>query len=271
MTYSFVAYIDESGDDGLGNFRAPGSSGASHWLVISACIYRYSFDLEAVRWRDEILDLMPSKKRRNLHFSNLNHTQRIVTTQKLANKPIRAIGVLSNKTLIPVGTYSSKNQLYFYLTRYLIERISWLCRDLRPSVPEGDGRVQITFSRRGGMSYGDFAEYLRWLRLSTGTTNRIHWPIIDIDGIQALDHSTRAGLQIADVVASALAAGIEPDAFGNCESRYAENLRPIVYRRGGNYLSYGFKLVPHPSEIVLTADQLRTIQLFKQKRQPPGP
>ncbi|MFO1186206.1 MAG: hypothetical protein U1E87_01340 [Alphaproteobacteria bacterium] len=63
------------------------------------------------------------------------------------------------------------------------------------------------------MSYGDFAETSSLVEVEHGHYKSIHWPIIDIDGIQALDHSTRAGLQIADVVGSGLAAGIEPDAF----------------------------------------------------------
>jgi hypothetical protein len=37
MPHSFLAFIDESGDDGFGNYREPGKSGgASHWLVLSA-------------------------------------------------------------------------------------------------------------------------------------------------------------------------------------------------------------------------------------------
>jgi hypothetical protein len=72
--------------------------------------------------------------------------------------------VIANKPVIPPGIYDEKNHLYFYLCRYLIERISWLCRDMRRNVPEGDGKVKIIFSRRGGMSYDDFRAYLERLR-----------------------------------------------------------------------------------------------------------
>ena len=264
MVHSYLAYIDESGDDGIGNFREPGAHGGmSRWLVISACVFRQSFDLDAVQWRDDIAALTPEKKGRDIHFSKMNHNQRIAATQSLVQRPIRAISILSDKTTIPNDIYEDKNQLYFYLTRYLIERLSWLCRDLRPRVPQGDGRVKITFSRRGGMSYPDFRNYLEHLKAAVDQEINIHWPVIDIDGISARDHSTNAGLQLADIVASAFAAGVEPDRYGNCECRYAEILKPIVYQRGGNFLSYGSKFVPNPVGRQLSDQQQRMVQLFQ--------
>lgn len=264
MTHSFLAYIDESGDDGIGKYRGPGGKGGStKWLVISACILRQSYDLDAVQWRDEISALMPAKKRSDIHFSSMKHGQCVAAVQSLAARPIRAISILSNKTTIPDGVYTNKNQLYFYLTRYLIERISWFCRDMRPRVPHGDGRVKITFSRRGGMSYPQFREYLERLKATKDADTRIYWPVIDIKGIDARDHSTHAGLQLIDVIASAFAAGVEPDGFDNCECRYAEILKQVVYERGGNYLSYGVKFVPHPDEMDLTAQQKQMVRLFE--------
>lgn len=39
--FSFVAYIDESGDDGLTNFRVAGRrGGSSHWLNVSSTVMR---------------------------------------------------------------------------------------------------------------------------------------------------------------------------------------------------------------------------------------
>ena len=262
MNHSFIAYIDESGDDGLGNFREPGSNGgASSWLVISACVFRYMYDLDAVSWRDEISSQLKLKRSKPPHFTDLNHQQRVFATQKLADKPIRAISVASHKRTIGDDTYGQKNQLYFYLTRYLIERISWLCRDHRPNVPQGNGSVKIVFSRRGGMSYTDFQKYLE--RLKVDPDVNIHWPVVDITAIQAMDHSRRAGLQLADIIASATAAALELDVYGNCESRYAEILKPIVYSRRGNYLSYGLKILPMPSENHMSLQQLRSVGKFK--------
>jgi soluble P-type ATPase len=218
MAHSFVAYIDEAGDDGLtGKFRELGKrGGSSHWLIVSATVMRHAWIAHTVRWRDEILR-KAEKQSRELHFVNLTHGQRLAASQYLAAKPIRATTVISNKRGIPRAMYPEKNQLYFYTTRYAIERVSWICRDYR-NVGDGDGRVKIIFSRRGGMAYEEFRAYLYRLR---DQKTRIHWDAIDIDGIEAHDHSRIAALQIADVVTSAIAAGMEPDKFGNCEARDA--------------------------------------------------
>jgi len=262
MSHSFVALIDESGDDGIGNFRQPGQQGGQTcWLVISACIYRTARETEIVKWRDDILAKMPEKKGRTIHFENLTHQQRILAAQMVGQLPLRITSVLSNKTTIEPGTYVNKNQLYFYLTRYLLERISWFCRDNKGA--EGEtGQVKIRFSRRGGMSYPDFLEYL--YRLQRDPDVQIHWPVIDVEGISAADHSTRAGLQIVDIAASSMAAGVEPDRFGNCESRYAASLRRVTYRRNRNYFSYGVKLIPRLDEMPdLSEEQMQFFELFK--------
>lgn len=264
MAHSFVAFIDESGDDGLGNYRAPGQRGGStKWLVISACVFRQSYNLEAVKWRDSISEKFVNKKNRNLHFMDLNHGQRVVAAQTIGSLPLRALSVLAAKPPIPDGIYTSKNQLYFYMTRYLIERVSWLCRDHRPNVPEGDGRVKITFSRRGGMSYENFRTYLQHLKDHPTPEMKIHWPVIDIDAVDAQDHKKSASLQLVDAIASSFAAAVEPDFYGNCEPRYAESLRPVTYHRKGNYLSYGVKIVPKHEDCGLDAAQMKFIELYK--------
>ena len=105
---------------------------------------RKSNSLEAVGWRNEILG-KAQKGGKELHFVNLNHGQRVVAAQCLSEKPVRITSVLAAKKHIHGGLYTDKNQLYFYMARYLVERISWLCRDMRPRVPEGNGQVGIVF------------------------------------------------------------------------------------------------------------------------------
>jgi len=268
MTHTFIAYIDESGDDGLiGRFRQPGGRGGpSHWLSIGAVVWRASRDLDAVRWAQEIQAKLPAQKqKKTLHFSELDHQQRVMAINTLVGKPFRAVCVLANKPVIPDGIYTEKNQLYHYMCRYLIERISWLCRDNRRNAPEGDGRVKIVFARRGGMSYDEFRDYLQKLHDRNDPDIQIHWPVIDIDGIEAHDQPARYGLQIADLVVSGLSWGVEQDFYGNCECRFARALKPHVYQRGGNYLSYGAKLVPSIDCLNLPEAQREFVHLFERE------
>lgn len=265
MAHSFIAYIDECGDDGLGNYRVPGKSGgASRWLTLSATVCRMSRDREVISWRDGIrTKLDPKSLAKPLHFVGLRHEQRVMALQALRNKPLRSICVVANKPVIPPGIYTDKNQLYCYLCRYLIERVSWLCKEMRPQVPEGDGRVKIVFSRRGGMSYPDFQDYLSKLQAKDDPAIQIKWSVIDIPGVEAHDHSRVAGLQIADIIASGITAGVEPNNYGNCELRYADIIKPNIYARRGNYLSYGMKFYPWADKIELTDEQAAMVALFK--------
>lgn len=226
-------------------------------------VFRANRDLDAVSWRDEINALLPERTQRTLHFVKLNHGQKLAAVKVLGDKPMRIISILAHKPSIPVGTYVNKNQLYFYLARHLVERISWLCRDMRPRTPEGDGRVRITFSRRGGMSYLDFRNYLRKLKADTSGDVSIHWPVIDIDSVNAKDHSQSASLQLADIAASAIATGVEQDKYGNSEARYAEHLRKIIYCHSSNYFSYGIKFLPSHNLIPQTEDFGRFVRLFE--------
>jgi len=61
MAHSYIAYIDESGDDGLpGHFRQPGGNGGpSHWLAIGATVWRFSRDLDMVQCAKSIIGALP--------------------------------------------------------------------------------------------------------------------------------------------------------------------------------------------------------------------
>jgi hypothetical protein len=196
---------------------------------------------------------------RAIHFKDLGHAQRRAACQVLGQKQIRLVSALAHKPDLEPANFATKNALYNYLTRFVVERVSWFCRDERPRVQEGDGRVKIVFSRRGGMSYEDFQTYLRYLKAEVSTS--VHWPVIDIDSIEAMDHSRDAGLQLADIAASAVTAAFEPDRFGNREMPYLQALSGRIYRRGGRERGYGLKVFP--DEDRLQSEQLAAITAKK--------
>lgn len=263
MAHSFHVYIDESGDDGMANFRQVGSGGgSSHWLAVGACVVRTSRDLELVALRDRVkAECRPNSPKRDIHFKDFNHAQKRRACQIISGQPLRYSCVIGLKNTPNAETFTNKNQLYFYLTRFLIERVSWICRDKRRSVQEGNGMARITFSRRGGLSYDGFRDYLVHLRDNNET--QIHWPVIDIQSVDAQDHSRLAALQIADCGVSAIAAAIEPDPYGNVEYAYLHELAGNIYNRKGNYLSYGLKTLPALDQAGLSAAQAAGLQRFR--------
>src|SRR5689334_9539671 len=104
MAHSFIAYIDESGDDGLGgDFRQPGGDGGrSHWLAIGAVVWRYSRDLDMAGATRDIINRLPERKRHKpLHFNELSHAQRVMAIAGLADAPLRVSAIMAYKPVVP--------------------------------------------------------------------------------------------------------------------------------------------------------------------------
>lgn len=144
--------------------------------------------------------------------------------------------------------------MYFYFIRYLIERVSWYCRDNFRDGDGGDGTCQLAFSNRSGVSYSEMANYLGLLKKYPITYGvRIHWDAIH-PVIKVRQHDQLNGLQIADAVASGMRYAVDPNRHGNTEPRYSVIFRPITYKRG-RYRSYGVKIFPTSVETELAGDE----------------
>jgi hypothetical protein len=73
MSASFIAYIDESGDEGF-VFNADGS-GSSRWFVLSAAIIRQTNDLQMVSCLKQVREVLNKPPKTPLHFVDLKHEQ----------------------------------------------------------------------------------------------------------------------------------------------------------------------------------------------------
>src|SRR3954470_5576610 len=137
MPSSFIAYVDESGDEGF-SFAA----GSSEWFVLSALLLRRETELEGVKVLDGVKALLKKELRRPLHFRKLDHHQRVAYVTELAMQRarMRTVSVLVHKpSLKDVERFKGKYLLYRYATRFLLERVSWFCRDHRRVTDAGDG------------------------------------------------------------------------------------------------------------------------------------
>jgi len=248
MTHSFVAYIDEAGDEGF-EFPQPGINGTSHWFILSAVVIRRSADIETVKLIDAVRHRLNKKSHVTLHFREMNHDQKLVYCDEISRARLRIITVIVHKpSIIKRTVFTSKNTLYFYASRYLLERISWLCHENRVENDNEDGAVKIIFSNRSGLSYEDFRSYLQTLAYISDINNgQIFWDTIKPDRIVSLPHARSMGLQIADAAASSAFKAVEPNSNGFREERYARMLSGVYYRREGRLASYGLKIWPAPA------------------------
>jgi len=251
VSATFVAYVDESGDEGF-SF----GEGSSDWFVLSAVVTRKAGDLAVVKLVDRVRAQLGKPEKKPLHFRDLKHEQRLPFVAEIAKADLRTVSVLVHKpSLKEPEKFQERYRLYFYAARYLMERTSWYCRDHRIPHDLGDGSVEIMFSNRSGMSYREMGDYLSLLQTQTGIFDvRVDWSVIRPDQITAYTPGQRMGLQIADAVASSFYYAVQPSRHGFTEDRYARMLKPVVYHRQGRHLGYGLKLWPREVDEILRRD-----------------
>ena len=200
---SFVVYVDESGDEGFSFDK-----GSSPWFVLSAVIIRKLNDLTTVKLVDKVRCLLDKPPKKPLHFRDLKHHQRLPFVDAISSARLRAISILIHKpSLKEPENFQDRYRLYFYAVRYLLERVSWCCRDHKHPGDGGDGSANIIFSNRSGMSYQEMKNYLDLLKRQSQATVfdvRVEWSVIKTDQITSSSAGRRMGLQIADAVASSI-------------------------------------------------------------------
>ncbi len=241
MTASFVAYVDESGDEGF-KFL-PNEQGSSRWFVLSALVVRKENDLQVVQLARQAREILKKEPKKPLHFRELRHEQRVPLARLIGSAPVRTVNVLVHKPSIPEPEIFQHQAyaLYRYATRLLVERVSWLCRDAKRT-GRGTGAVEMVFSNRSAMSYDDLRGYLLKLRDDGAERDvRVDWGVIDPLKIRAINHDQLAGLQLADAVASGVFFSVHRNPYGEVEDRYLRLLAKTVYRNREKTEGYGLK------------------------------
>jgi hypothetical protein len=159
------------------------------------------------------------------------------------------------------------------MLRLLLERASAFCaaRSIRDYREMRSMRIEL--GARGGVSLPRIKVYL-WDKLQrqsqAGTTflkrGSIDWSVMDREQIEIFQAHKRAGIQLADVVASAIRQAVDLKPDGTLIAEYADILRPVVAAtKRGIVADHGFKLMPDPPslwKIGLSDQQVRTFESF---------
>ena len=248
--FDFIAYIDEAGDEGFGRLLLPDPGRQSRWFLLGAAIVEGHEDHNVPAWRDYILNRFPNKQKREIHFRDLKHEQKVVVAQELAQLPIKCCITFSNKITLCgskwANIYKRPGHLYNYMTRWLLERVTTYCatQALERGIP---GTLKVVFSRRANTDYQSMMDYMLLMkegREKIRPVRSIDWRVFDPKDIAVENHSVRAGLQLADAFTSAFFNAVEPNGYGNTETAYAERLRETPIRRAENALNCGITPVP---------------------------
>jgi hypothetical protein len=252
---SFVVYVDESGDEGLDFTKL----GTSEWFVLACAITRRSTDLQTVQLVERVKTRIRWQKnqQQRLHFRRMREDDRLLLLDEIASAELKAITVLIHKPSITnTIAFKEKNVLYHYTARYLLERVSWCCRDWYREDRTGDGSAEVHFSNRAQLSMEDVRQYL--YRIKGNPNNRVEWSVIKPEQCLELATGREMGQQIADAIASAFFFSARSSSEKKTASLippYAERLAPIMYRHGNVCARYGIKFFPNDYLPVIQSDE----------------
>lgn len=213
MTPRFHVYVDEAGDPGV----KPKTAEVPHWsdwFVIGAAVVSDAKNRDVVDWIYDMQEAVRHRGEAGLHYRNLSDPNRERVCRMLARKHVRLFVVASHKDSMrrhynPRLGRANDREFYNWCLRLLLERVTEWCyrRCLAEQVEIGPAR--IVFSERGGHNYKGLRDYLKRLEAQTLTgklvlkARGIAPGIISNELCEVRPHAAVAGLQLADIVASA--------------------------------------------------------------------
>lgn len=249
----FNVYIDEAGDEGF--TRKNGIWVSSQWFVMGAFIVRSTNDLTVSRSINVIKETLGIKPTKPLHFTDLSHERKKFVIKTITDVGLfRCTYVAVKKEALDENTPLKKRPLlYNYCTRYLLERITWLVGDEK-------GKANLIFENRSNTSYDELKSYIHMVTNMPG--NKIRQNVIQ--SFKPLAKAQSKNLQIADAITSSLFQALEITKLGLHEPSYIEKLKPFIYKRNGNYSSYGLKFFPDPITSAQLIEQYPWLTNFSQ-------
>jgi hypothetical protein len=166
----------------------------------------------------------------------------------------------------------SKNWFYCWMTRVLLERVTdfvfWHAnKNANPNC-----KLRIEYSERGGLSYSQMKAYYAWLKWKSDasanflSSGDLKWPVMDASLLKVYNHKQRAGLQLADIVASSFFKAMDVYDTKECDPQFAKALHPRMahYRdtKDGLISGYGLKLLPSFKRLTLLPEQTEIFRYY---------
>jgi hypothetical protein len=274
--YGYVAYIDESGDDGLRAVKPISTPGSSEWLILAAVVIRAERQNEVSQWVEQIRSNFRNPQTSTIHFTDLNDTKKATACRAIAGFDVRCFVVASNKKNMEgynnpfAGKIPSSNWFYCWMTRVLLERVTCFVRDKAAVAPAAPKHLRIEYSARGGLRYSQMGAYYEWMRMKQHRPflpwGKICWEVMDPRLLYVYPHYEREGLQLADIVASAFFKACDKYDTGACDPQFAKLLSKRMARvpdtTTGRISGYGVKLLPNFRKAKLDADQAEIFKFY---------
>jgi hypothetical protein len=251
----FTAFVDESGCDGFEFDR-----GSTDFLVIGAIICRTEnigqYADALTRARTECRK-PPDWQFKSFKRMGSSDGQRWRVVSEFAKTQAQVVSTAIYKPgLDAQGWRDNAGDLYFQASKFLIERISWACRDTHLKLASPDPFVRIVFSERGGLRYDRFRAYMERLRGDPAkySTNAA-WEHLDPNLIVSEPHDdANASHLAADYLASSIGTALERRDQGVFDDRFARLWADRFYHSNGRRMGNGFKVWPDAGLALLRTD-----------------
>lgn len=265
-SYEYVLYVDEAGDDGLKKVRPIDPDGSSEWLCIGALLVRVNNEKSVVDWVKDIRRDIAAIQGPVLHFRDLSPTKRLRACAMVADLPARGFVVCSNKKNMRgynnerAAERGGKQWYYNFCVRLLMERVTELCHDDSVDKYGAPRTVKVVFSKRGGHSYGQTKAYWELLKnqAAGGTTflnkREIKHQVLRFGLVDYVPHYQDAGLQLADVIASAFFQGVETSGM-KWDPAPAQALTKVMFKKRSIVADHGVVLMPSVAKARLSVEQ----------------
>ncbi|MBY4608994.1 DUF3800 domain-containing protein [Rhizobium sp. 9T] len=273
--YDYIAYIDEAGDPGIRRVMPIDNTGGTEWFSVGCAVIKAAREHEAVDYVNRVRGLIRSSQRPDLHYKKLQPWQRLAACTELAKENTRLFAVVSNKQTMrgyrnpnaEAVSLHPNDYFYNYCIRILLERVTeWVER--RSIVEFGEPRkMLLVFSKRGGHSYRHVETYAKILRIQKETGKLFQnfraprFTVIDPNLMDVIQHDQNAGLQMADIVASAFYQAAHARAL-NWDTEPAKALKPRLGSINGRYVDKGLQLLPWRSWTLPLTEQQKEIFRF---------
>jgi Protein of unknown function (DUF3800) len=256
----YIAYLDEAGDDGIKKIRTETETGGSEWLVISAVVIHAENEQLVIPWlKDTIARQKRGHQIQHLHFYKLDHEGKVAACKSLVEREVYLFSTISYKKTMenhknpaPEKVNINKTaRFYAWMSRLLLEEVTRFIGQRTFIDYDMITRMRVEFSDRGGLEIKQFRNYFDYLRNQSITGSLyirghdLDWSVMDTKEIHSFANKDRAGLQLADTVASAFYCGLEKLTDEPPNSEYAKLLEPRMARDDTRKIfNCGVKVMP---------------------------
>ncbi len=276
MPFSFIAYFDEAGDPGIKRVVPLDPVGGTEWFSVGCVVIQAENETQPVEYIRRVRAKVNSFQRPDIHYKNLKPWQRITACSELAKENVRIFVLVSNKQSMrgyrnPKAEALSQHPndyFYNYCIRILLERVTEYLHIKSVKTFGEPRKAQLVFSKRGGHSYRHVETYAKLLEIQK-RNGRLYqsfsapdFSILDPQLIQAVQHEQNAGLQMADIVASAFYQAAHARA-ATWDTRPAQALKPRVASVENRHANKGVQLLPWSTwKNPLTEDQKQIFRFY---------